>query len=91
MFLLKLCFPSDNCMRKKSVVTLLVNISLNGVLYKESQAPKANSFMGCSQYEHFVYCRCHCSLSSLKMKTLHDGSPSGLQEALSLKSGLSDY
>jgi len=35
--------------------------------------------------------RCHCSLSSLKMKTLYDGSPSGLQEALSLKSRLSDY
>lgn len=55
MFLLKLCFPCDNCVRKKSVVTL-VNISLNRVLCKETQAPEANSFMGCSQYEHFVYC-----------------------------------
>lgn len=43
MFLLKLDFASGHCV---SVITLLVRISLKGVLRKDSQALEPNSFMG---------------------------------------------
>ena len=58
MFLLKLDFLSGNWVREEGYdyTSFLSVISLKDISGKDSQAPEANSFMGCSQYEHFVYC-----------------------------------
>lgn len=46
MFLLKLDFPSGNCVREEECFTLLVNISLKGVSSKDNQALEPNLSTG---------------------------------------------